>query len=203
MHSARHVTEATRRKKKSVQFYLGCSDGVVKYCRVPSSAYVGNSCKESTSHPNIRQHTDTRCQSVPRVRGGAARLSRTDWRLGFIHHPVEMQFPLFLPEKLLGMFPRHVLQIKPGRPTVYVCEVKPRRCRRAHILDLLSVVYVPMHTARRSVRPARGHRRIYHDPGNTLQESFRELRRSVDLSGKRGSYIRRLSHPRECRSIAL
>lgn len=56
---------------------------MVKY----SSAYVGNSCKESTSHPNIRQYTDTRCQSVPRVRGGAARLSRTDWRLGFIHHP--------------------------------------------------------------------------------------------------------------------
>lgn len=80
------VLSRGRCKKRSVQFYLG-SDRVVKYRRPASSAYVGNSCKESTSHPNIRQYTDTRCQSVPRVRGSAARLSRTDWRLGFIHHP--------------------------------------------------------------------------------------------------------------------
>jgi hypothetical protein len=63
---AHYVSKTPRQaaRKKPVQFYLGLY-GVVKYGRVPSTAYVGNSCKESTPHPNIRQYTDTRCQPAP------------------------------------------------------------------------------------------------------------------------------------------
>lgn len=58
-------------------------------------------------------YTDTRCQE--RTRWHDATVTYTP-RPGFIHHPVEMQFPLFLPEKLLGPSPRHVPQIKPATP---------------------------------------------------------------------------------------
>lgn len=42
------------------------------------------------------------------------RLSRTRRDRASSTTPVEMQFPLFLPEKLLGPSPRHVPQIKPA-----------------------------------------------------------------------------------------
>lgn len=61
-------------------------------------------------------YTDTRCQE--RTRWHDATVTYTP-RPGFIHHPVEMQFPLFLPEKLLGPSPRHVPQIKPATPPLH------------------------------------------------------------------------------------
>lgn len=173
---------------------------------VPSAAYVGNSCKESTPHPNIRQYTDTRCQPAPacaRWRGATV-----TYRPATGLHPppsVEMQFPLFLPEKLLRVFPRHVPQIKTDHPTAYVCEVKPRRCRHAHILDL-GTVYVPTHPLWRCERDSGTSPCPYSGwyVTGAIRESSRELRRSVDLSRKSyGSYDRHLSHPLECRRFKL
>ena len=69
-------------------------------------------------------YTDTRCQE--RTRWHDATVTYTP-RPGFIHHPVEMQFPLFLPEKLLGPSPRHVPQIKPATPPLHP---RPTRVHR-------------------------------------------------------------------------
>lgn len=95
-------------KKSTVQFHLLPVPGKK---RSDSRVHEGNSCKESTRRPNIRRYTDTRCQE--RTRWHDRTVTYT-LRPGFIHHPVEMQFPLFLPEKLLGPSPRHVPQIKPA-----------------------------------------------------------------------------------------
>lgn len=172
---------------------------------VPSAAYVGNSCKESTPHPNIRQYTDTRCQSVPcRVRGGAARLSRTDWRLGFIHHPRRDAISAIFTRKASRDVPAARSSNKaPAHPTTYVCEVKPRRCRRAPILDLLFSPFMYRRTHVTVVRATRNGlcrdmiRMIRYRRGRRI------LSRSFHLSRKpHGSYIRRLSHPREHKSNA-
>jgi len=126
----------------------------VKYGAAPCRlrCYVGNSCKESTPHPNIRQYTDTRCQSVPACE--VARRATVTYRTratGLHPPPREMQFPLFLPRKASRDVPVARSSNKARPP--YVREVKPRRCLRARILDLLPVVYVhAVQCAERSAR---------------------------------------------------
>lgn len=98
--------------------------------------------------------------------------------------PVEMQFPLFLPEKLLGMFPRHVPQIKPGRPTC-------ARLSRVGAVARISSTFSPSFMCRRT-RLA---------PEDTVVFMTQVIRyganpfvNSVELAKKpRGSSIRRLS----------
>ena len=84
-------------------------------------------------------YTDTRCQE--RTRWHDATVTYTP-RPGFIHHPVEMQFPLFLPEKLLGPSPRHVPQIKPATPPA-----TPTAYARASLLARTRVVVYSFETA--------------------------------------------------------
>jgi hypothetical protein len=91
-----------------------------------------------------------------------------------------MQFPLFLPRKASRDVPAARSSNKARPP--YVREVKPRRCLRARILDLLPVLYV-----RRCTRfNAAAQREDDHGDLDTLFAVWGSLRasarRSVDLS---------------------
>lgn len=104
-----------RNKKKSTVQFLPVPEGAKKKKREirQSGARKVTAVKSQHAIQIYGGYTDTRCQE--RTRWHDATVTYTP-RPGFIHHPVEMQFPLFLPEKLLGPSPRHVPQIKPATP---------------------------------------------------------------------------------------
>lgn len=125
-------TRKTKKKKKKIDKKIhgpvspsACARRGAHEKKDPSGARKVTAVKSQHAIQIYGGYTDTRCQE--RTRWHDATVTYTP-RPGFIHHPVEMQFPLFLPEKLLGPSPRHVPQIKPATPE----RVHPtRRARRA------------------------------------------------------------------------
>ena len=143
----KETRKTKKRQKKSTVQFLPVPEGAKKKKKKKkkkreirqSDARKVTAVKSQHAIQIYGGYTDTRCQE--RTRWHDATVTYTP-RPGFIHHPVEMQFPLFLPEKLLGPSPRHVPQIKPATPPA-----TPTAYARASLLARTRVVVYSFETA--------------------------------------------------------